>query len=274
MKLKRNNKFFNFNTCFGGAVAFLIILAAVGADFFSPYNPSVISLEEALCAPSRAHILGCDSNGSDVLSILLHGSRLSLRVGVIATVFSLIIGLLIGSVAGYKGGYLDQWLMRILDIIFAFPGIILAIAIAAVMGASEFNIIIILSATGWAAYARLVRGEVRALKEKEFIQAAQSMGLRPWRIVYRHIWPNIMSPVMVMASFGIAGCILTETSLSFLGVGVPPGTPSWGSLLDQGRGHLIEAPHISTFSGLIIAITILAFTLLGEGLREYLDPKT
>ena len=272
--MKEKNKFFNFNICLGGGIAILIVLAALGADILSPYDPSIISLEDTLCSPSKEHLLGCDSSGSDVLSILLHGSRLSLRVGVIATIFSLIIGLLVGSLAGYRGGYLDQLIMRILDVIFAFPGIILAIAIAAVMGASEYNIIIILSLTGWAAYARLVRGEVRALKEREFIQAAQALGLSPWRIIYRHVWPNIISPVMVMASFGIAGCILTETSLSFLGVGVPPGTPSWGGLLDQGRSQLIEASHISTFSGLIIAITILAFTLLGEGLREYLDPKS
>ena len=263
----------NGNFLIGGGIVLVLVFIAIIAGLIAPGDPRAISLENALCAPSWEHPFGCDNTGGDVFSIVVHGTRLSLKVGITATFICVLIGLVLGSIAGYCGGLIDQILMRLLDIIFAFPGIILAIAIATVMGASETNVIIALVATGWAGYTRLVRGEIRALKEKEYVQAAQALGLSPARVVMRHMWPNILSPVLVTATFGVAGCILAEASLSFLGVGVPPGTPSWGALLDQGRDFLVEAPHISTFPGLAIMITILGFNFLGEGLRERLDPK-
>lgn len=263
----------NANFILGGGLISLILVLAILAPWIAPYDPNLLSLEDSLLPPSAGHWLGTDKSGADVLSILLHGTRLSFEIGVTATIICVFIGLVLGSIAGYFGGWLDTTLMRFLDIIFAFPGIILAIAIATVMGASKANVIFALTFTGWAGYTRLVRGEVRALKEREYVQAAQAMGMKTSRIIVLHIWPNLVSPVLVAATFGIAGCILAESSLSFLGIGVPPGTPSWGALLDQGRDVLLDAPHISTFPGLAIMITILAFNFLGEGLRERLDPK-
>ena len=251
----------------------LVAIAALFAPWLSPGDPQGIHLEDSFLVPSLAHPLGCDNSGTDILAILLHGARLSLKVGFLATFLCLSIGLLLGSWAGYRGGRVDAVIMRLLDVIFAFPGIILAIAIATVMGPSETNLILALAATGWAGYTRLVRGEVRALKEKEYVHAAKALGFSASRIVARHIWPNLVSPLVVAATFGLAGTILAEASLSFLGVGVPPGTPSWGSLLNQGKDFLLEAPHISTFPGLAIMFTILGFNFLGEGLRERLDPK-
>lgn len=256
----------------GSMIAALTALAAL-APWLSPADPTRIRLADSFCTPGAGHVLGCDNNGADILANLLYGARLSLEVGIVTTALCLAIGLVMGSIAGYRGGRLDALIMRVLDIIFAFPGIILAIAIATVMGPSKTNIILALTATGWAGYTRLVRGEVRALKEREYVHAARALGLGPTRIVVRHIWPNLVSPLVVAATFGIAGCILAEASLSFLGVGVPAGTPSWGALLSQGKDFLLEAPHISTFPGLAIMFTILGFNFLGEGLRERLDPK-
>ncbi len=263
----------NANFIIGGSIVGILLLLAVLAPFISPFDPMQLRIEESLLGPGGQYLFGTEKSGADILSILLHGTRLSFEIGVTATLVCVFIGLVLGSIAGYFGGWLDSVLMRMLDIIFAFPGIILAIAIATVMGASKTNVIFALIFTGWAGYTRLVRGEVRSLREKEYIQAAEAIGLSTVRIIVFHIWPNLVSPILVAATFGIAGCILTESSLSFLGIGVPPGTPSWGALLDQGRDVLIDAPHVSTFPGLAIMITILGFNFLGEGLRERLDPK-
>lgn len=262
------------NLVLGFAVVGGIALIALLASWIAPHDPQAIILENELCAPSAFHWLGCDSNGTDILSILIYGARLSIQIGFLATFVSVTLGLLIGSVAGYYGGWIDATLMRILDIVFAFPGIILAIAIATALGPSKFNLILSLVATGWAGYARLVRGEVQATSKLEFIEAAKALGMGTPRIFVFHLWPNILSTLLVSATFGIAGTILAESSLSFLGVGVPPGTPSWGSLLSFGRDVIIEAPHVATFPGLAIMITVLGFHLLGEGLREKLDPKS
>lgn len=250
-----------------------LVLLAIFAPWLSPYDPFAISLSKSLSGPSLAHWLGCDNHGADILSILLFGARLSLQVAIIATTVSVALGLVIGSLAGWYGSWIDSLVMRLLDTVFAFPGMILAIAITTVTGPSSWNVILALSATGWAGYARLVRGEVRALREREFVQAAIALGQSDGRIVVFHLWPNLLSPIAVAATFGLASCILAEASLSFLGIGVPPGTPSWGALLNQGRDFLLEAPHIATIPGLAIMITILAFNFLGEGLRSRLDPK-
>lgn len=263
----------NTNLIIGGAIIFFIAMLAILAPLLAPFDPQLISLPNELCKPNQQNLLGCDSNGTDILSILIHGARVSLEVGIIVTTISVFIGLILGSIAGYFGGWRDALLMRVLDIIFAFPGIILAIAIASMLGPSRINLILCLSATGWAGYARLVRGEIMALKNLEYIEAARALGLGTKRIFSFHLWPNIFSPVLVAATFGIAGTILAEASLSFLGIGVPPGTPSWGALLSFGKDVLIEAPHVATFPGLAIMLTILGFHLLGEGLRQALDPK-
>lgn len=263
----------NWNLILGATITGIIALTALFAPWLSPYDPLAISLQQEFAPPSAAHWLGCDSNGTDILSILIHGSRIALLVGVSATLTALAIGLLLGSIAGYFGGWRDSILMRFLDVIFAFPGIILAIALASMLGPSEGNLILALVATGWAGYARLVRGEVQAIRGLEYVEAARALGLSNRRIFVFHLWPNIVSPLLVAATFGVAGTILAEASLSFLGVGVPPGTPSWGALLSFGRDVLLEAPHVAAFPGLAIMITVLGFHLLGEGLRRRLDPK-
>ncbi|RZA08554.1 MAG: ABC transporter permease [Proteobacteria bacterium] len=250
-----------------------IAALAVLAPFLSPYDPRAISLAEELRRPGPAHLLGCDANGSDILSVILAGARVSLEVGVSVTLASVLIGLVMGSIAGYFGGWRDALLTRVLDVVFAFPGILLAIALASVLGPSKGNLILCLTLTSWAGYARMVRGEVLALRGQEFVVAARALGLRTPRIFIFHLWPNLASPLLVTATFGLAGTVLAEASLSFLGIGVPPGTPSWGGLLSFGRDVLIEAPHVAAFPGVAIMITVLGFHLLGEGLRRRLDPK-
>lgn len=269
---KRKRKL-NRNMVIGGAIVSLIALLAITAPILAPHDPLEISLPNELCAPSGSHWLGCDSNGSDILSILIYGCRVSLQVGFTVTLISVFVGLILGSIAGYYGGWRDQLLMRVLDVIFAFPGIILAIALASMLGPSKGNLIFCLSLTSWAGYARLVRGEVQSIRNLEYVEAARALGLGNARIFLFHLWPNVISPLLVTATFGIAGTILAEASLSFLGIGVPPGTPSWGSLLSFGKDVLLEAPHVASFPGLAIMGTILGFHLLGEGLRQQLDPK-
>jgi peptide/nickel transport system permease protein len=263
----------NWNLRIG--LIFVGAMALVGAlaPWIAPYDPLAISLPDELRLPSRAHPLGNDANGSDILSILIHGTRISLEVGVTVTIVSVFVGLVLGSIAGYFGGWRDTLLMRLLDIIFAFPGIILAIALASMLGPSKGNLILTLVLTSWAGYARLVRAEVLAIRSLEYVEAARALGVGHRRIFLFHLWPNIISPLLVSATFGLAGTVLAEASLSFLGIGMPPGTPSWGSLLSFGRDVLLEAPHVATFPGLAIVFTVLGFHLLGEGLRHRLDPK-
>jgi peptide/nickel transport system permease protein len=263
----------NWNLRIGAFLVGLLTLVAAFAPWISPYDPLAISLQSELQKPSLLHWLGCDANGSDILSILIHGARISLEVGVVVTIASVLIGLVLGSVAGYFGGWRDTLLMRILDIIFAFPGILLAVAMASMLGPSKSNLIFCLVLTSWAGYARIVRAEVLAVRSLEYVDAARALGVGTGRIFIFHLWPNILSPLLVAATFGVAGTILAEASLSFLGIGMPPGTPSWGSLLSFGRDVLLEAPHVAAFPGVAIALTVLSFHLLGEGMRQRLDPK-
>lgn len=263
----------SFQLAAGGAIVGAVALVGLLAPWLAPYDPLRISLPDELCQPGSAHLLGCDTNGSDILSILLWGARISLEVGLVVTLISVLIGLVVGSIAGYFGGWRDTLLMRVLDVIFAFPGTILAIALAAALGPSKGNLVLCLSLTGWAGYARLVRGEVRVLRGLEYVDAARALGVKVPRIFLFHLWPNLISPLLVTATFGVAGTILAEASLSFLGIGVPPGTPSWGQLLVFGKDVLIEAPHVATFPGLAIVVTVIGFHMLGEGLRKRLDPK-
>lgn len=263
----------NWNLRVGATLVGSAILVAAIAPWIAPHDPMQISLSDELCQPGARHYMGCDANGTDIFSILLHGTRISLEVGFSVTIVSVLIGLILGSVAGYFGGWRDKFLMRLLDMIFAFPGTILAIALASMLGPSKSNLIFALCLTGWAGYARLVRGEVQAIRHLEYVEAARALGLGNLRIFVFHLWPNILSPLLVTATFGIASTILAEAGLSFLGIGVPPGTPSWGSLLNFGRDVLLEAPHVSLFPGLAIMTMVLAFHLLGEGLRQKYDPK-
>jgi peptide/nickel transport system permease protein len=250
-----------------------VLLLSILAPVITSYDPKEMNLPQQLSAPSSEHIFGTDQNGSDVFARVLYGGRISLVVALSVVTISCLIGLIVGSISGYFGGWADQFFMRTVDMIHAFPGFLLAIALVAVLGPSLNNLILVMCATGWTGYARLVRGEVLHLKTKDYVQAAQATGARTIRILTFHIWPNLLGALLVQASFGMAGTILTESGLSFLGLGAPPTEPTWGSLLNAGRRALIEAPHLSVFPGLAIFLLVLGFNLSGEGLSKLLDPK-
>jgi len=253
----------------------VMLIAAIGAPIIAPYDPfdpSQAKLEEKRQGPSSEHWLGTDTFGKDLFSSLIYGARVSLLVGFLTTLFSALIGLILGSAAGFSWKWLDDLIMRVTDITFAFPGLLLAIAMAAVLGPSLKNVIIALSATGWAGYTRLIRGQVISLRELDYVHASVAIGAKKRRIVWRHLWPNLMSPLLVQMTFGVAGAIIGESSLSFLGLGVPLGTPSWGSMLNEGRRAILTAPHLSIFPGVAIMLAILGFNFLGDALRDKFDP--
>lgn len=252
----------------------LFILGAVMAPWLVPYDPYEIRLSEQLAPPSAEHLLGQDANGSDILSRLLYGARISLAVGVLVVVFSGSIGILLGLFSGYYGGLLDTILMRLVDILLAFPGLLLAIALVAVLGPNINNVVVALTVLGWVSFARLVRGQVLSVKERNYVLAAKTSGQSDLRVMLVHVLPNVLSPVIVQATFSVAGVIIAESSLSFLGLGVPPGTPSWGAMLSEGKQVLLDAPHVSIFPGLSIMLVVMAFNFLGNGLRDMFDPKT
>ena len=249
-----------------------LVLAAVLAPALAPQHPFQQDLAGGLGRPGLTHLLGQDHLGRDILSRLIHGSRISLMVGLITVGVSSIVGILLGALAGYFGGWTDEVIMRLTDILLAFPGLLLAIALMAVRGPGIPNVIIALSILGWVGYARLVRGQILALKQVEFVTAARALGAPSRRIIGRHLLPNILSPLLVEATFGMAAAILAEAGLSFLGLGTQPPNPSWGAMLNEGRRFLLEAPHLSLFPGLAIMVVVLAFNFLGDGLRDALDP--
>lgn len=254
-------------------VSIIILIAVIGPLFLS-HSPKDMNLQQRFLTPSADHWFGTDHNGADILSIMVYGARVSVMVSIFVVLLNVIIGLIIGSVAGFFGGLSDLIIMRLVDMVFGFPGFLLVLAVAAVMQQSSvLSVIFALCVTGWASYSRLVRGEILHLKEREFILAAHSMGFSQSRILLGHIWPNLTAPLLIQSSFNMAATIITESSLSFLGLGVPPSTPSWGSLLGAGRQYLIEAPQMSIFPGLGIVILVLGFNLLGDGLRESLDTR-
>lgn len=257
----------------GVAIVVAITLIAIFAPFVASNDPQTMSLPDRLESPSAQHWLGRDENGSDVFAKLVYGSRVSLGVAWSVVLISASIGLLVGSAAGYRGGWADQILMRITDMFYAFPGFLIALALVAVLGPSVFNLILAMCITSWTGFARLVRGEVLHLKERDHVQSAKAMGAGPLRIIIRHIWPNLISLVVIQCTFSMAGTIISESGLSFLGLGVPGHTPTWGSLLNSGRRVMTEAPHISLAPGLAIVVLVLGFNLLGDGLRDYLDPR-
>ena len=248
-------------------------LVALFAPVISPWDPQKINVEEILSPPSLKHPFGTDSLGRDLLSRVIWGSRISLSVGFVAVGISVIIGTIWGLVSGYAGGKVDNFLMRIVDIMLCFPSFFLVLALIAFTKPSIWNIMAVIGVTSWMGVARLVRAEVLSLKEREFVLSAKSVGCSHFRIMFRHILPNALSPVWVAATLGVAGAILLESSLSFLGLGVQPPTPSWGSIITEGKDNLEVAWWITLFPGLAILLAVLGFNLLGEGLRDALDPR-
>jgi len=257
----------------GSLIIFLLLCMALLAPWIASQSPNEMNLEGRLSAPSSEHLFGTDENGSDVFSKVTYGSRVSLLVAASVVLISSLVGLIVGSIAGFKGGWIDLALMRVIDIVYAFPGFLLALSLVAVLGPSLRNLIIAMSLTGWASFARLVRGEVLYLREKEYVVCSRSLGSGAIRQVVLHIWPNLLGLLFVQATFAMAGTIISESGLSFLGLGVPSTTPSWGALLNSGRRVLFEAPHVSLFPGLAIMTLVLGFNLLGDGLRDLFDPR-
>ncbi|MFQ5895003.1 MAG: ABC transporter permease [Nitrospinota bacterium] len=257
---------------FGLLVLSLLALAAGGAPWLAPGDPLSQDLAGGLAGPTRPHPLGQDKLGRDILSRVLYGAGVSLGVSLTVVLVSSLIGVAVGALAGYAGGWTDELLMRLTDILLAFPGILLAIALMAVLGPGVGNVVLALCLMGWVGYARLVRGQILTLKGREFVAAAQAAGAGPARTVARHLLPNAFGPVLVQATFGLAAVILAEAGLSFLGLGVQPPTPSWGAMLSEGKDFLLVAPHLTLFPGLAIMLAVLGFNFLGDGLRDLLDP--
>ena len=258
----------------GLTIVALFVCAALLAPVLAPQSPATQDLHEDLQPPRASHLFGQDKLGRDVLSRVIYGARVSLLAGVAVAGLSAAIGLLIGSVAGYAGGRIDDALMRTIDVLLAFPGILLAIGLSAVLGPSLRNVLLALCAIGWTGYARLVRAEVLTWREREFVSAAVALGATPLRVLGRHIVPQLVTPLTVQITFGIAAAIVSEASLSFLGLGVQPPTPSWGAMVNEGRSFLLIAPYVALFPGLAVMLTVLGFTLLGDGLRDALDVRS
>jgi peptide/nickel transport system permease protein len=258
----------------GVVMASLLALCALFAPVLAPQDPAYIDLPSRLSPPSSAHWFGTDELGRDILSRVIYGARISMLVGVGVVSASLLGGLLIGSLAGYYGGALDRFFnIIVMNAFMSFPGILLAIAFVAFLGPGVFNLILALSIGGWVGYARLVRAQVLAAREREYVEAARALGAGDLRIVTRHIWPNIIQPVIVQAAIGMAGAVLAEATLSFLGLGVPPPTASWGAMLNDARSHLFDAPHMVLFPAVAVMMAVLSFNFIGDALRDYMDPR-
>lgn len=252
----------------------LLCLLAIFAPVLAPYDP----IEDIFRgmrggSPTLAHPFGYDHLGRDLLSRVIYGSRVALLVGLVATGIAVFIGIFVGAVAGYFGGWVDTVLSRVVDTLMAFPIIALLVVLAAVLGPSLTTTIVVIGVTGWARFARVVRADVMSLKQQDFITAARASGVTDFRIIWRHLLPNVLGPVIVLATLGIGGIIILESALSFLGLGVRPPNPSWGGTLADGRAFILRFPHISFFPGVMIVITVLAFNFLGDGLRDALDPR-
>lgn len=263
----------NFAFSAGLLLTAIIVVVAVAAPLFSPFDPNAQDTAHRLQPPSKQHLLGLDDLGRDVLSRIVWGARVSLRVGFSVVLVASLIGIALGAVSGYFGGWTDTIIMRITDILLAFPGILLAIAMVAVLGPSLNNVILALATIGWVGYARLVRGQVLKVREMEYVTAAKALGAKSPRVILRHVLPNVINPVIVMATLGLAGAILSEAALSFLGLGVQPPTPSWGAMLTSGRRYLGLANHLAIFPGAAIMAAVMGFNFLGDGLIDAMDPK-
>ncbi|TAK09764.1 ABC transporter permease [bacterium] len=260
-------------TLFGGVVVLLLFIVALAAAILPIHDPYSIDADAVLQAPSLRHPFGTDELGRDVFSRTIYGARISLWVGFVSVGIAIVIGTSLGSVAGYYGGWVDALIMRFVDVMLCFPTFFLILAVIAFLEPNIGTIMAIIGLTGWMGVCRLVRAEFLSLKERDFVQSARALGVGNRRIIMRHILPNSLTPVMVAAILGIAGAILTESALSFLGIGVQPPTPSWGNILTSGKDNIQIAWWLSLFPGLAILITVLSYNLLGEGLRDALDPR-
>ncbi len=258
-------------------VAFILLVLLFGVALFAPllapYSPTQYNLDSVLVAPQSAHWLGTDEQGRDVLSRLIYGSRVSLSVGFVAVGISIFLGIFFGALAGYYGGWVDILISRAIEVVMCFPTFFLILAVIASIGPGLINVMIVIGATGWTGVARLVRGEFLKLRNQEFVVGIQSAGAKTSRVIIRHLLPNSLAPVMVSATFGVASAILIESSLSYLGFGVRPPTPSWGDILSQSRDFMDIAWWLTLFPGVLLFITVTLFNLVGEGLRDAIDPR-
>jgi peptide/nickel transport system permease protein len=257
----------------GSIIVAIVVVAAVTAPWLLPWDPATQDLPNRLQGPTWQHWFGLDELGRDILARVLLGARVSLLVGTIVVGVSSIVGMIVGGISGYYGGTVDQVIGRVMDVLMAFPGMLLAIALVAVLGPSLVNVVIALAIIGWVGYARLVRGQVLRAREFEYVMAARTLGAGTVRILARHVLPTAFPALLVQATLGMAGAILSEAALSFLGLGVQPPTPSWGTMINGGRVHLLDAPHLTIFPGLFLAIVVLGFNFLGDGLRDAIDPR-
>jgi len=267
-RLKRNKR-----AMFGFWFIVILVLMATFAPLIAPYDPNDADLSIANQAPSIKHIMGTDRFGRDIFSRVIYGSRVSLKVGIISQSISLLIGIALGSIAGYFRGWVDDVIMWLINVVWAFPALLLVIAITAVLGPGITNVYIAIALVSWVGVARIVRGEVMALREREFVEAARAVGASRRRIIFRHILPNCLGPVIVVMTLGFAGAILAEAGLSFLGLGVQPPTPSWGTMINTGRGYIFSSWWMAVFPGIAITLSVIAFNLFGDGLRDALDPR-
>lgn len=258
----------------GILIALVFILAAIFAPWIATYDVTAQNLAMRYMDPSAEHWFGTDGLGRDVFSRVVFGARISLQVGITVVVISSIIGTIIGAIAGFYGGFVDKFLSGyVFNVFLAFPGLLLAIALVAFLGAGQGKLILALCVIGWVGYARVMRGQVLKVREYDYVLAARALGASNMRILFTHILPNAVQPLIVQASLGMAGAVLSEASLSFLGLGIPPPAPSWGTMIEEARQFFSTSPHILFFPGAAIALTVLAFNFIGDGLREYLDPK-
>ena len=265
----------NLLATIGVVLVLVLVIFALFAPWIAPQDPAHIDLPTRLSRPSSAHWCGTDELGRDILSRLIYGSRISMLVGSCVVAVSLAVGLIVGSLAGYYGGRFDRFInIVVMNAFLSFPGILLAIAFVAFRGPGIFNLVLALSLGGWVGYARLVRAQVLAAREREFVEAARALGASDLRVIVRHILPNIIQPVIVQAAIGMAGAILAEATMSFLGLGVPPPTASWGAMLNDGRAHLFDSPHLVIFPALAVMLAVLSFNFIGDGLRDFLDPRS
>jgi peptide/nickel transport system permease protein len=257
----------------GCAVVVLLFIVSILAPWIAPYDPNHMNLQNVLVPPSGTHLFGTDQLGRDVLSRMIWGARISLKVGFVATGIAILIGAVLGAVSGFYGRWVDAVIMRFVDIMLCFPTFFLILAVVALLEPSIWNIMIIIGLTGWMGITRLVRADFISLKERDFVLAARAIGASDLRIIFIHILPNAMASILVAATLGIAGAILTESALSFLGIGVQPPTPSWGNILTAGKDNIDIAWWLSLYPGMAILVTVLGYNLLGEGIRDSLDPR-
>lgn len=257
----------------GLGIVLCLTFAGVFAPWLAPYDPAEQNIADRLQPPNSEHLMGTDQVGRDVFSRILYGARISLKVSLMVVTISLLIGIVMGLVSGYAGGWVDEAIMRLVDLLIAYPGLLFALIVVAVLGPSLVNLLIALAVTGWTGYARIIRGEVLSVKEDGFVKAAQVMGASRWRIMFRHILPNVISPIVVLATLNLGTVVLGTAGLSFLGFGAQPPTPEWGNMIAQSRDTLTSAWWIANFPGLMIMLTVVGFNLLGDGLRDVLDPR-